>query len=163
LRLNCSFISGRRHQSQPASQRMRGHNAASTVDGLLHQCRGSEKPIRKVKTDCNRLQAQLLRIVGASTAPTCLALACRWRSRPHSIKSGHYSHTFVALGRVVEPAQDQHPTADPVRKCPSPLECCVRVRFEPQSACRAGWIESEPIPPPSFFAVTMEFTMMSPA
>src|SRR5215471_17464641 len=30
----------------------------------------------------DRLHAWLLRIVGASTAPTSMALPCRWRSRP---------------------------------------------------------------------------------
>ena len=40
-----------------------------------------------VETDCrNRLRSWLLRIVGALTAPTSMALTCRWRSRP-SIKS----------------------------------------------------------------------------
>ena len=36
-----------------------------------------------VETDCrNRLHDWLLRIVGALTAPTSMALTCRWRSRP---------------------------------------------------------------------------------
>src|SRR5258707_4938168 len=36
-----------------------------------------------VETDCrDRLHVWLLRIVGASTAPTSMALPCRWRSRP---------------------------------------------------------------------------------
>src|SRR5262249_10385203 len=36
-----------------------------------------------IKTDCcDRLHAWLLRIVGASTGSTSMALACRWRSRP---------------------------------------------------------------------------------
>jgi hypothetical protein len=36
-----------------------------------------------VETDCrDRLHDWLLRIVGALTAPTFMALACRWRSRP---------------------------------------------------------------------------------
>jgi hypothetical protein len=37
--------------------------------------------------DCrNRLHGSLLRIVGALTAPTSLALTCRWRSRPQHQK-----------------------------------------------------------------------------
>src|SRR5215471_16204937 len=44
-----------------------------------------------VETDCrDRLQVWLLRIVGASTAPTCMALPCRWRSRPQ-----HQKRTFA--------------------------------------------------------------------
>src|SRR5271169_3439876 len=40
-----------------------------------------------VETDCrSRLYDLLLRIVGASTAPTSMALACRWRSRPQHQK-----------------------------------------------------------------------------
>src|SRR6476660_9743626 len=36
-----------------------------------------------VETDCrNRLHNWLLRFVGALTAPTSMALTCRWRSRP---------------------------------------------------------------------------------
>src|SRR5215211_9487181 len=40
-----------------------------------------------IETDCrDRLHVWLLRIVGASTAPTSMALACRWRSRPQHQK-----------------------------------------------------------------------------
>src|SRR5262249_1065040 len=40
-----------------------------------------------IKTDCcDRLHAWLLRIVGASTGSTSMALACRWRSRPQHQK-----------------------------------------------------------------------------
>src|SRR5271169_6760480 len=36
-----------------------------------------------MKTDCgDRLHGSLLGIVGALTAPTSVALSCRWRSRP---------------------------------------------------------------------------------
>src|SRR5437868_9437422 len=43
-----------------------------------------------VETDCrDRLHVWLLRIVGALTAPTCMALPCRWRSRPQ-----HQKRTF---------------------------------------------------------------------
>src|SRR5262249_10003342 len=40
-----------------------------------------------IETNCrDRLHAWLLRIVGASTAPTSMALPCRWRSRPQHQK-----------------------------------------------------------------------------
>src|SRR3989304_311715 len=40
-----------------------------------------------VETECgDRLHDWLLRIVGASTAPTSMALMCRWRSRPQHHK-----------------------------------------------------------------------------
>src|SRR5262245_41385716 len=40
-----------------------------------------------VETDClNCLHVWLLSIVGALTAPTFMALACRWRSRPQHQK-----------------------------------------------------------------------------
>src|SRR5262249_15709440 len=43
-----------------------------------------------VETDClNCLHVWLLSIVRASTAPTFMALACRWRSRPQ-----HQKRTF---------------------------------------------------------------------
>src|SRR5258708_25662916 len=40
-----------------------------------------------IETDCrDRLHVWLLRIVGALTAPTSMALPCRWRSRPQHHK-----------------------------------------------------------------------------
>src|SRR5215471_19027465 len=39
----------------------------------------------------DRLHAWILRIVGASTAPTSMALPCRWRSRPQ-----HQKRTYAA-------------------------------------------------------------------
>src|SRR6202008_1082477 len=40
-----------------------------------------------IETDCrDRLHVWLLRIVGALTAPTSMALPCRWRSRPQHQK-----------------------------------------------------------------------------
>src|SRR5262245_59331145 len=40
-----------------------------------------------IETNCrDRLHVWLLRIVGALTAPTSMALACRWRSRPQHQK-----------------------------------------------------------------------------
>src|SRR5262245_54616339 len=46
---------------------------------------------RDIETDCrNRLHIWLLRIVGALTAPTSMALPCRWRSRPqHQKRTSH--------------------------------------------------------------------------
>src|SRR6266498_5258035 len=43
-----------------------------------------------IETNCrDRLHVWLLRIVGASTAPTSMALPCRWRSRPqHQDRTG---------------------------------------------------------------------------
>src|SRR5262247_2927301 len=42
---------------------------------------------RDIETDCrDRLHVWLLRIVGALTAPTSMALPCRWRSRPQHQK-----------------------------------------------------------------------------
>src|SRR5262249_44999725 len=46
--------------------------------------------LRDIETDCrDRLHVWLLRIVGVSTAPTSMALPCRWRSRPQ-----HQKRTF---------------------------------------------------------------------
>src|SRR5262249_8343082 len=45
-----------------------------------------------IETNCHdRLHVWLLRIVGASTAPTSMALPCRWRSRPQ-----HQKRTYAA-------------------------------------------------------------------
>src|SRR5512145_1024295 len=43
---------------------------------------------------CDRLQDWLLRFVGASAAPTSLALPCRWRSRPQ-----HHERTSRRIDR----------------------------------------------------------------
>src|SRR5260370_22517356 len=44
-----------------------------------------------IETDCrDRLHVWLLRIVGALTAPTSMALPCRWRSRPQ-----HQQRTYA--------------------------------------------------------------------
>src|SRR6476620_3833666 len=43
-----------------------------------------------IETNCrDRLHVWLLRIVGALTAPTSMALPCRWRSRPQHQKRTH--------------------------------------------------------------------------
>src|SRR5215475_12175881 len=48
--------------------------------------------LRDIETDCrDRLHVWLLRIVGVSTAPTSMALPCRWRSRPQ-----HQKRTFAS-------------------------------------------------------------------
>src|SRR5262249_23647044 len=52
--------------------------------------------LRDIETDCrDRLHVWLLRIVGASTAPTSMALPCRWRSRPQ-----HQKRTYAAQQKV---------------------------------------------------------------
>src|SRR5271163_2528055 len=54
------------------------HHLASSINAVDLKNR-----LRYIQTDCrNRLHSWLLRIVGALTAPTSLALSCRWRSRP---------------------------------------------------------------------------------
>src|ERR1700692_4935014 len=60
--------------------------------------------LRNVETDgCDRLHDWLLRIVGALTAPTSLALMCRWRSRPQ-----HQERTFKRTGRLPLSVQRVH-------------------------------------------------------
>jgi hypothetical protein len=50
---------------------------------------------RRFETDCrDRLHVLLLRIVGALTAPTSMALTCQWRSRPQ-----HQEETSLELLR----------------------------------------------------------------
>jgi hypothetical protein len=52
--------------------------------------------LRDIETDCpDRLHIWLLRIVGASTAPTSMALPCRWRSR-----SQHQKRSLAASLRA---------------------------------------------------------------
>src|SRR5262245_38230754 len=69
----------------------------------------------------DRLHVWLLQIVGASTAPTSMALPCRWRSRPQ-----HHKRTFQPrqIGGVGSGAQDilQCPIAqEETRDRPRPL------------------------------------------
>src|SRR5260370_21962048 len=57
-----------------------------------------------IETDCrDRLHVWLLRIVGALTAPTSMALPCRWRSRPQ-----HHKRTLppFAERKVMECGRD---------------------------------------------------------
>src|SRR5262245_13107811 len=50
-----------------------------------------------IETNCrDRLHVWLLRIVGALTAPTSMALACRWRSRPQ-----HQKRTKCAAAKSI--------------------------------------------------------------
>src|SRR5262245_54708998 len=44
---------------------------------------------------CDRLHVWLLRIVGALTAPTSMALPCRWRSRPQHQKRTNCAATSL--------------------------------------------------------------------
>src|SRR4029434_3466948 len=53
-----------------------------------------------VETDCRDcLHVWLLRIVGALTAPTSMALPCRWRSRPR-----HQKQTSAPLHSITSSA-----------------------------------------------------------
>src|SRR6185436_5371872 len=55
--------------------------------------------LRDIQANCrDRLHARLLRIVGASTAPTSVALTRRWRSRPQHHKRTSRSRTWPWLG-----------------------------------------------------------------
>src|SRR5437016_2619990 len=84
----------RRHRPA-ASGKTPAHNDASIADASL--LAGSVNTVhlkhrlRDVEADRrNRLHSWLLRIVGALAAPTSMALACRWRSRPQ-----HQKPTFA--------------------------------------------------------------------
>src|SRR5262249_32473318 len=58
-----------------------------------------------VETDClNCLHVWLLSIVGALTAPTFMALACRWRSSPQ-----HQKRTLVDRVEMSALCQKRHP------------------------------------------------------
>src|SRR5215471_12227837 len=53
-------------------------------------CVDLKSRLSDIETNCrDRLHVWLLRIVGASTAPTSMALPCRWRSRPQHQKRTH--------------------------------------------------------------------------
>src|SRR5262249_16903707 len=52
--------------------------------------------LSNIETDGrDRLHVWLLRIVGASTAPTSMALPCRWRSRPQHQKRTSAQQQFI--------------------------------------------------------------------
>ena len=58
--------------------------------------------LRDIETNCrNRFHAWLLRIVGALTAPTSMALTCRWRSRPQHQKRTARSRLCLFLIRTL--------------------------------------------------------------
>src|SRR5262245_42044915 len=66
--------------------------------------------LRDIETDCrDRLHVWLLRIVGASTAPTSMALPCRWRSRPQHQKRRNApqqnGRALALFGRLVRVAE----------------------------------------------------------
>src|SRR5262252_7802677 len=66
----------------PALQLPANNHLADSINTVHLKDRLSD-----IKTDCcDRLHAWLLRIVGASTGSTSMALACRWRSRPQHQK-----------------------------------------------------------------------------
>src|SRR6202047_3130183 len=61
-----------------------------------------------IEPDCrDRLHVWLLRIVGALTAPTFMALTCRWRSRPQ-----HQKRTYAA--RQIQKSNSQSVTLSAV-------------------------------------------------
>src|SRR5499427_500855 len=55
----------------------------------------------------DRLHAWLLRIVGASTAPTSMALPCRWRSRPQHQKRTYAVQQTASDGAPYPPIHSQ--------------------------------------------------------
>src|SRR5499427_3127974 len=67
-----------------------------------------------IESNCrDRLHVWLLRIVRASTAPTSMALPCRWRSRPQHQKrtlcsAANYSLFDHLVGEDVELRRDRH-------------------------------------------------------
>src|SRR5215467_7857072 len=68
-------------------------------------CVDLKNRLSDIKTNCrDRLHVWLLRIVGASTAPTSMALPCRWRSRPQ-----HHKRTYALQQTARCPACDPSP------------------------------------------------------
>src|SRR5271170_5236130 len=76
------------------------HHLASSINAV-----DLEDRLGNVETNCrDRLHTWLLRIVGALTAPTSLALSCRWRSRPqHQKRKSMASHPACINVRVSAP------------------------------------------------------------
>src|SRR5262245_46140893 len=67
----------------------------------------------------DRLHVWLLQIVGASTAPTSMALPCRWRSRPQHQKRTNAPqqkshHSIISSARVSSVAGSSRPSASAV-------------------------------------------------
>src|SRR5918994_4926402 len=76
-------------QDVAALQLPADNNVASCINAVNLKTR-----LGDVETDCrNRLHVWLLRIVGALTATTSMALMCRWRSRPQ-----HQNRTKTSPG-----------------------------------------------------------------
>src|SRR5215813_9198532 len=63
-------------------------------------CVDLKNRLSDIETNCrDRLHVWLLRIVGASTAPTSMALPCRWRSCPQHQKRTHTPQQKSTLTR----------------------------------------------------------------
>src|SRR5262249_47720 len=64
-------------------------------------CVDLKNRLSDIETNCrDRLHVWLLRIVGASTAPTSMALPCRWRSRPqHQKQTSELLHSITSSAR----------------------------------------------------------------
>jgi hypothetical protein len=92
-----SSATRRKPRSQPdilaVSRRTPGRRDASTGDlaGGINAVHLKDR-LGDVETDCrDRLHNWLLRIVGALTAPTSMALTCQWRSRPqHQLRTSDH-------------------------------------------------------------------------
>src|SRR5664279_3374669 len=60
-----------------------------------------------IETDCrDRLHVWLLQMVGALTAPTFMALTCRWRSRPQHQKRTLPNETNISPRRLADLAEN---------------------------------------------------------
>jgi hypothetical protein len=77
-----------------------------------------------IETDCrDRLHIWLLRIVGALTAPTSMALPCRWRSRPQHQKQallGRFCASALGLRRLS--------CGRTTRRFPKLCGCCLPIK-----------------------------------
>src|SRR6516225_12120673 len=96
-----------------------------------------------VKTD--RLHLWLLRIVGASTAPTSMALTCRWRSRPQHQKQTYavqqiqlnaamISLTSGFMWKLLDGAMLTRPPASSIARATTGPTAAIFVRSSP---CRS--------------------------
>src|SRR5437660_3002365 len=77
-----------------------------------------------VETDCHDcLHVWLLRIVGALTAPTSMALPCRWRSRPQHQKLTHAPQQTASLfDHLVGKCEQRVRYVEPHRLCGFQIE-----------------------------------------
>src|SRR5262245_10755496 len=65
-------------------------------------CVDLKNRLSDIETNCrDRLHVWLLRIVGASTAPTSMALPCRWRSRPQHQKRTHALQQTARVNQLI--------------------------------------------------------------